>query len=130
MKILIISSNLIGDTILSSGIVNYFHQKYPEAKFTFVIGPTAGQIYQYFPAKEKIILVKKKIFNFHWLDIYKSVSKNKWDIVIDFRSSLISYLRKKKQKYIFKKNKSLNHLDQLKHFFNVQKISLSLFGPR
>ena len=59
MKILIISSNLIGDTILSTGIVNYFHKIYPQAKFTFVIGPSAGQIYNNFPAKENIIITDK-----------------------------------------------------------------------
>ena len=90
MQILIISSNLIGDTILSTGIVNSFHHKFPKAKFTFVIGPSAGQIYNNFPAKEKIILVKKRNFNLHWLDIYLRVSKTKWSIVIDFRSSFIT----------------------------------------
>jgi len=124
VKILIISSNLIGDTILSTGVVDYFHKKYPQAKFTFLIGPSAGQIYINFPSKEKIILIKKKRFNLHWLDMYLSVNKVKWDIVIDFRSSLISYLLFKKKKYIFKKEKKLNHIDQLKKFFKVKKLSL------
>ena len=119
MKILIISSNLIGDTILSTGVVNYFHEKYPHAKFTFLVGPSAGQIYNNFPAKEKIILVKKQKFNLHWLAMYSKVYKINWDIVIDFRSSFISYFLYKKKKYIFKKNKNLNHLEQLKLFFAV-----------
>ena len=127
MKILIISSNLIGDTILSTGVVNYFHEKYPHAKFTFLVGPSAGQIYNNFPAKEKIILVKKRKFNLHWLTMYSKVSKINWDIVIDFRSSFISYFLDKKKKYIFKKNKNLNHLEQLKLFFSINKLSLSVF---
>ena len=124
MKILIISSNLIGDTILSTGVVNYFHKKHPNSKFTFLIGPSAGQIYSNFSAKEKIIMIKKRKFNFHWFDMYISVSKINWDVVIDFRSSLISYFLKTKKKYIFKKNKNLNHLDQLKDFFNIENLSL------
>lgn len=127
MKILIISSNLIGDTILSSGIVNFFYEKYPKAKFTFVVGPSAGQIYYNFPAKEKIILVKKKIFNLHWLDIYINVYKIKWDIVIDFRSSLISYFLNKNKKFIFKKKKNMNHVKQLTNFFNIPKFTFSIF---
>ena len=126
MKILIISSNLIGDTILSTGIVNYYHRKYSQAKFTFLIGPSAGQIYNNFPAKEKIIIIKKKRFNFHWVDMYISVFKIKWDIIIDFRSSLISYLLFTKKKYIFKKKKNLNHLNQLKDFFTIDDLSLSI----
>ena len=130
MKILIISSNLIGDTILSTGIVNYFHKIYPQAKFTFVIGPSAGQIYNNFPAKENIIIIKKRKFNLHWLDMYASVFKYNWDIIIDFRSSLISYFLKKKKKYIFKKNKNLNHLNQLKKFFKLNELSLSVYTSK
>jgi len=126
VKILIISSNLIGDTILSTGIVNYFYKKHPHAKFTFVIGPSAGQIYNHFPSKEKIIMIQKRRFNLHWLDIYLNVFAEKWDIIIDFRSSLISYFLKHKKKYIFKKNKNLNHLNQLKTFFNLNELSLTV----
>ena len=126
VKILIISSNLIGDTILSTGVVDYFNKKYPQAKFTFLIGPSAGQIYNNFLAKQKIILIKKKRFNLHWLDMYLHVFKIKWDIVIDFRSSLLSHLLFNKKKYIFKKEKNINHINQLKNFFNVEKLSLSI----
>ena len=126
MKILIISSNLIGDTILSTSIINNLHSKYPEGKFTFIIGPSAAQLYINFPAKEKIIIVKKKNFNLHWIDMYISVFKTKWDIIVDFRSSLISYFLKNKKKYIFKKKKNLNHIDQLQNFFQFKDTSLSI----
>ena len=127
MKILIISSNLIGDTILSTCIVNYFYKKYPQAKFTFLVGPTAAQIYSNFPAKEKIIIIKKRKYNLHWLNMYTQTFKFKWDIVIDFRSSLISYFLIKKKKFIFKKYKNLNHLDQLKNFFKIKELSLNIY---
>ena len=126
MKILIISSNLIGDSILSTGVVDYFHKKHPQAKFTFLIGPSAGQVYNNFPAKEKIILIKKKRFNLHWLDMYLYVFRVKWDIIIDFRSSLLSYLLFNKKKYIFQKDNNLYHIDQLRYFLKVEKLSLSI----
>ena len=126
MKILIISSNLIGDTILSTGVVDYFQKKYPQAKFTFLIGPSAGQIYNNFQSKQKIILIKKKIFNLHWVDMYLNVFNIKWNIIIDFRSSLLSYLLFNKKKYIFKKQKNINHIDQLKNFFKLENLSLSV----
>ena len=103
MKILVISSNLIGDNILSTGVVQFFLNKYSNAKFTFVIGPSAGQIYDNFPNLERIIKIKKKKYNYHWLEIYKNCFFTKCDIVIDFRSSLISYILFHKKKFIFKK---------------------------
>ena len=126
MKILVISSNLIGDTILSTCITEYFYKKYPEAKFTFVVGHTAGQIYAHFPAKEDILLVKKRKYNLHWLDIYRLCKNIKWEIVIDFRSSIISNFLSKNKKYIFKKNKSLNHINQLEKFFKTKNTSLNV----
>ena len=63
MKILVISSNLIGDTILSTGVIEHFYNIYPSAKFTFLIGPKASQIYQNFPGLEEIIIIKKRKYN-------------------------------------------------------------------
>jgi len=101
-------------------VVEHFAKIYPKGKFTFLIGPSAGQIYKNFPATEKIILIKKKKFNFHWLYMYLLCWNKKWDVVIDFRSSLISYLLFNKKKYIFKKNKLINHVDQLKESFKIK----------
>ena len=105
MKILVISSNLIGDTILSTGVVDHFLKNNPNAQFTFIIGPTAGQIYQHFPNLEKIILIKKEKFNTHWLTMYLHCWNIKWDIIVDLRSSFLSFLLFHNKKYIFKKDK-------------------------
>ena len=124
MKILVISSNLIGDTILSTCVIEHFAFIYPKATFTFVIGPTSGQIYEHFPSKENIILIKKKKFNFHWIDMYLAIKKTKWEVIIDLRSSLISFFLKSKKRYIFKKDKSLSHLNQLKKSYNLKNSNL------
>ena len=127
MKILIISSNLIGDTILSTGIVDYFKNNNKNSKFTFIIGPTASQIYKNFPALERIIVIKKRKFNLHWFDMYIKCKKTKWDIIIDLRSSLLSYLLKTKKRFIFKKDKKYHHIDQLNKYFKIQNTSLNIY---
>ena len=126
MKILVISSNLIGDNILSTGVVQFFLNKYSNAKFTFVIGPSAGQIYDNFPNLERIIKIKKKKYNYHWLEIYKNCFFTKWNIVIDFRSSLISYILFHKKKFIFKKNSQYHHLTQLSNLFGFDCSDLTI----
>ena len=130
MKILIISSNLIGDNILSTCVVEYFAKKNPKACFTFLIGPSAGQIYEHFPLTKKIILIKKRILKLHWFEMYAKTWNNKWDIVIDLRSSLISYLLFSRKKLIFKKDKKLNHLDQLKNFFELNNSILNIYTSK
>ena len=122
MNILVISSNLIGDTILSTGIIKHFFEKYPNSKFTFVVGPSAAQIYKNFPNLEKIIKIKKKRYNFHWFKIWNECYAIKWNIIIDFRSSLISYFLFNKKKFIFRASNKGHKIDQLKNFFKTDEI--------
>ena len=117
MKILVISSNLIGDTILSTGVIRFFNKQNPEAKFTFVIGPSAKPIFKNFKSAEKIITVSKKKLNMHWLEIIYNCFGKKWDVIIDFRSSLISYILSHNKKFIFKKKSKMNHVHQLSNYF-------------
>ena len=128
MKILVISSNLIGDTILSSGVIQHFLSIYPKSKVTFVIGPTAKQIYEHFPNLERIIVIKKKKFSLHWLEIFSNCFFAKWDIIIDFRSSIISYFLLNRKKYIFKKDNRYHQLDQLKNYFKFNCSNLNIYN--
>ena len=122
MNILVISSNLIGDNILSTGILRYFSGKHPNSKFTIVVGPSAAPLYKNFPNLEKIIIVQKQQFNFHWITIWKKCFIKKWDIVIDFRSSLLSYILLHHKKYVFKKSNNKHHLEQLVDSFQIDFI--------
>ena len=97
MNILIISSNLIGDTILSTGIIQYFINKFPNSKLTIVVGPSSAQVYNNFPNLQRTIKVKKQKFKLHWLKIWRECFFLKWDIIIDFRSSLVCYFLCKKK---------------------------------
>lgn len=126
MKILFICSNLIGDTILSSGVINYFVDQNKDAKLTFVVGQTAAPLLKNYKNIENIIVFKKRKFNIHWLDILKKTYTTKWDIVVDFRSSAISYLLRNNKKYIFKKHQNIHHIDQLNSSFGFNCSNLSI----
>ena len=117
MKILYICSNLIGDTILCSGVINHFIDQNKDAKLTFVVGPTAAPLLKNYKNTENIIIFEKRKFNLHWFDILQKTYSTKWDIVIDFRSSAISYILRKNKKYIFKKHHSIHHIEQLNSSF-------------
>ena len=113
MKILIICSNLVGDTVLSTGVISYFQKKYPESLITFIAGPKAISLFNNSTNIDQIHSVKKKKFNLHWFDIYFKTIKIKWDIIVDLRSSLLSYFLANKKKYIFKKKTNIHHILQL-----------------
>ena len=74
-------------------------------------------IFKNFKSVEKIITISKKKYNMHWLEIIYNCFGKKWDIIIDFRSSLVSYFLGHNKKFIFKKKSDLNHVKQLSEFF-------------
>tara|TARA_B100000686_G_C16757872_1_gene956736 strand:+ start:1090 stop:2019 length:930 start_codon:yes stop_codon:yes gene_type:complete len=125
VNILVISSNLIGDNILSTGIIRDFINQNTNSKLTIVVGPTAAQIYKNFPNIEKVIIIKKEKYKLHWFNIWKRCVFKKWDIIIDFRSSAISHLLLKNKSYIFKHaKKNITHqVDQFIKFFNIKNKS-------
>ena len=124
MNILIISSNLIGDSILSTGIIKYFIGRHPNSKLTIIVGPSAAQVYKNFPNLNKLIIINKQKYELHWFEIWKKCFFSKWGIIIDFRSSLISYFLLRKKSYIFKHSNKIHQIHQLTHFFKLKNVSL------
>ena len=123
MNILVISSNLIGDSILSTGIIKDFIDRYPNSKLTVIVGPSSKQVYVNFPNLNQLITIKKQKYELHWFEIWKKCFFIKWDIIIDFRSSAISHLLFKRKSYIFKhQKKNITHqVDQFIKFFGIKK---------
>jgi len=132
VKILFIASNLIGDSILSTGILSYLNQNNNNVKITLITGPTAQQLFDNFPNIEKIIIVEKRKFNFHWFNLWVQLIGHKWDLIIDLRSSFLSYfLFSKKRKIFIKNNKPITQVEKLSNFMNVDKILMpKIYGNK
>jgi len=101
MKILFITSSRIGDAVLSSGLLNYMAQTYPDAKVTICCGPLAVSLFEGYPKLERIIPLKKEKHNKHWIKLWKIVVGTRWDMVVDLRNSAVSRLIRAKQRHIF-----------------------------
>lgn len=128
MKILVISSNLIGDNILSSGVLQHFLKDYSNPEFTIITGPTSYQLYDHFPNLDKRIIIQKKKYNLHWFEILNYCLFKKWDIIVDFRSSLISYFFLRSKKFVFVKNKTKHHIQQLNELFKFDCSKLKIYN--
>lgn len=110
MKVLFITSSRIGDAVLSTGILNYIVQTYPDAKITIGCGPLVVSLFEGMDAAERIIPIKKQSMNKHWFAFWKEVVSVRWDIVIDLRDSAVSRLIRAKQRFIFSRN-----IDKTRH---------------
>ncbi|QNT78825.1 glycosyltransferase family 9 protein [Entomobacter blattae] len=102
MKILFITSTRLGDAVLSTGILNYLAQKYPSAQFTIACGESAQGVFESFPQKDQIYLIIKRKFDFHWVLLWKKCIGQRWDIIVDLRGSVVSFLLRAKKRFIMR----------------------------
>lgn len=120
MKILFITSGSIGDAIISSGILAYLLDTHPEARFTIAGGPAAVTLFQAFPRLDQLITIRKLPYNRHWLVLWQQVRTQKWDMVVDLRGSIISFLVRSRKRIIFHKpDKTKSKSQQLARLFRL-----------
>lgn len=110
MKILFITATRLGDAVLSTGLLDYMYQTWPDARVTVACGPLAASIFEGFPNVERIILLKKKPYSGHWVDLWKQVVSTRWDMVVDLRNSAVSRLIPAKKYFIYG-----SRIDKQKH---------------
>ena len=67
-KILIISSNRLGDCILSSGVIEFYKKKFKEVKIVFVCGIVPSYLFSFFKNISIVIPLKKK--NIHYIGFF------------------------------------------------------------
>ena len=77
MKILFIGPTRIGDTILSTSIINYYLEKYDNCNFTIITSPFANNLYMKMPRLAEILVVNKKKFGMRRRQVSKLVSPNR-----------------------------------------------------
>ncbi len=92
MKILFITSNRVGDAVLSSGLLGWLIDRYPQARFTVVCGQPPAGLFRAVPNLERLIVMRKRRWNLHWAALWRECVGTKWDIIVDLRNSAISRL--------------------------------------
>lgn len=86
-RILFIGPAPIGDTILTTGVLEYIRETYPNGRFTLALGPTTAGLFRAFPGLEQLISVNKHRNGLHWLRLWKQCLGTKWDVTVDMRGS-------------------------------------------
>jgi ADP-heptose:LPS heptosyltransferase len=101
--ILFVTSNRIGDAVLSSGLVKRLSDEIPNARFTVVAGPAAAPLFEELPNLDRIIAFEKAKGGGHWLDLWGKVRDRRWGLVVDLRGSGLSRFVSTKRRAIWRK---------------------------
>jgi len=121
MKILIINYNRIGDSVLSTALINHLLEEYPNSKISIVTSSISKELFKKMPRLDNLIVIDKRKYSLHWFDLWKLVINQKWDLTIDLRSSYFSYIIRTKRYKIFKGNDRTHKINQFVKFLNTDK---------
>lgn len=90
-RILFITSNRIGDAVLSSGILAQMLAAHPGARVTVAGGALPLPLFADVPGLDRLHPILKKKRAGHWWDLWRAMAGTRWDIVIDVRSALFAW---------------------------------------
>lgn len=91
-RILFITSNRLGDAVLTTGILHHLIDENPDCQVTVVCGAIPASLFEAIPEVVKVITLKKRKYNLHWWDAYKKLDHFYWNMIVDFRGSPLSIL--------------------------------------
>ena len=92
MRILFVTSNRVGDAVLSTGLLAHLIRAYPPARITVACGPFAEGLFARMPNRERTIVLQKRRWNAHWLGLWVWATGRRWDLVVDVRGSALGWL--------------------------------------
>lgn len=125
MKILFITSNRLGDAVLSTGILSHLIAKTVDPEITVACGPIAKTLFEHAPGVQRVIPLPKEPYAGHWRKLWKQIILTQWDIVVDLRNSIVSRLVFAQKRYIWgKQNKEVHKVEQ-----NAQVLNLNIIPP-
>jgi len=89
---LFVTSNRLGDAVLTTGVLKYLVEREPHIPITVVCGHIPKDIFENFIGVERVIALKKKKYSGHWLEALYQTGPRYWHRIVDFRSSLLGFL--------------------------------------
>ena len=103
MKILFVTSNRLGDAVLSTGLLDHLIRTCPRARITVVCGPVAEGVFARMPNRDRTIVLRKQSWGRHWLPLWADVAMHVWDLVVDIRGSALSWLVPTRRRRVFRR---------------------------
>jgi heptosyltransferase-3 len=101
MRILFVTSNRIGDTVLSTGLIGALLERHADARITLACGPAAAGLFAAMPRLDRLVVMPKRRFAAHWLRLWLAAVGTAWDLVIDLRSSGLAWLLRAGDRRVF-----------------------------
>ncbi|WP_420732140.1 glycosyltransferase family 9 protein [Hwanghaeella sp. 1Z406] len=114
MRLLFITSNRIGDAVLSTGLLSHLIDRDPGIRVTIAAGPASAPLFEAVPGLERLIVLNKARFHGHWWRLWRAVGLRKWDVAVDLRrSAILNALRAEEKLRVPKPVQPIHRVDVL-----------------
>ena len=87
-KLLFITLSNIGDVVLTLPALDRLRQEFPSAKISVICGPRTKDIFENAPFVEKLVIFDKHAPLKEKIKLFKELSRERFDAIIDLRDSL------------------------------------------
>ena len=105
-RLLFIGNTRLGDCVLSTGLLDDICNHY-NARATVICGGLGSIIYKESPLVDKVIILRKKKYSYHWFELWKEIKNTYWDIVCDLRKTPVSWLIRARKRIVLNYNKKI-----------------------
>ena len=102
MRILFVTSNRIGDAVLSTGLLGHLLDRHPGARVTIACGPAPAPLFRAVPGLETLLVLRKQPLAGHWRALWAAAIGTRWDVVLDLRASALAYLLFARERFVFR----------------------------
>jgi heptosyltransferase III len=121
MRILFITATRIGDAVLSTGLLGHLVERHRGAAVTVAAGAPAAPLFAELPGLERVLVIDKRRYARHWLELYRRVGARRWDLVVDLRGSAMAYLLRAGERRVMAKGDPREHrVRQLARLFALE----------
>jgi heptosyltransferase III len=120
MRTLFVTATRIGDAVLSTGLLAYLIERYPGTRLTIAAGPAAAPLFETVPGLERLLVIEKRRWSLHWLQLYAAVVSKQWDLIVDLRGSALAWLLRVRERKVMAKGDPGEHrVRQLARLFDL-----------
>ena len=106
-RLLFITSNRIGDAVLSTAALEHALTLYPGAGVVIACGALPATLFRATPGLERIEIVRKQ--EGRWSGLWAALRRDRFDLALDLRGSLVTLGVAAKQRIIHRKTRIVRH---------------------
>lgn len=108
-RILFVTSNRIGDAVLSTGLLDHLLAAHPGARVTVACGPLPAPLFAAAPGVERVLTMTKAKRGGHWLKLWRQTVTTPWSLVVDLRASALAWLLPTRKRLVFRPTHAALH---------------------